>query len=158
PAPRLTSRCRHGTTSCRDTVSPWVIQGALVSLSDLASLGSFVSGLAVLVSLVFLYSQLRRVTEQIEQAEKHQRASISTARNSRVVDILLCQTEPSYAEANGLGLLADKNMTDTQIRQFFNGCAARFFTAQDSFYQHRQGLLEDYEFTNMTKGLQQAMT
>jgi hypothetical protein len=36
-----------------------------MTLSDLAALGSFVSGLAVLVSLIFLWFQLRQMNEQI---------------------------------------------------------------------------------------------
>jgi hypothetical protein len=40
----------------------------LMSLSDLAALGSFVSGLGVLVSLVFLYFQLRQIGVQVKQA------------------------------------------------------------------------------------------
>jgi len=40
--------------------------------SDLASLGSFASGFAVLVSLIFLYFQLRLVNRQVLQAERQQ--------------------------------------------------------------------------------------
>jgi hypothetical protein len=47
-----------------------------MSLSDLAALGSFVSGVAVLVSLVFLYFQLRQVGAQVQQAERNQQAMI----------------------------------------------------------------------------------
>ena len=47
-----------------------------MSLPDLASLGSFVSGIAVLGSLVFLYLQMRQIGAQIEQAERNQRAAI----------------------------------------------------------------------------------
>jgi hypothetical protein len=46
-----------------------------MSLSDLASLGSFVSGVAVLVSLVFLYFQLRQMNAQVLQTEKISRHS-----------------------------------------------------------------------------------
>lgn len=128
-----------------------------MSLTDLASLGSFISGIAVLVSLVFLYFQLGQVTEQVKQAEKNQRASIGMARNTRIMEFTMGLTEPSTADAYSLGMIADKDMTDTQIRQFASICTGRFFNSQDSFYQHRQGLLEDYEIANMTKGLKQAM-
>lgn len=50
-----------------------------MSLSDLAALGSFISGLGVLVSLVFLYFQLRQIGVQVKQTEKNQRALISQA-------------------------------------------------------------------------------
>lgn len=50
-----------------------------MSLSDLASLGSFVSGFAVLVSLVYLALQVR-------QAEKNQRAVLNHGYITRVTD------------------------------------------------------------------------
>ena len=41
-------------------------------LNDLASIGSFTSGVAVLISLVFLCFQLRQVNAQVVLAEKNQ--------------------------------------------------------------------------------------
>ena len=55
--------------------------GALMSLSDLASLGSFVSGLAILVSLIFVAWQLRQNTEAV-------RASSSQAHEVELHDVL----------------------------------------------------------------------
>lgn len=48
-----------------------------MSLSDLAALGSFVGGVAVLVSLIFLYFQLRQIGAQMAQADNNQRALMS---------------------------------------------------------------------------------
>jgi len=59
-----------------------------MSLSDLASLGSFVSGLAVLVSLVFLYFQLRQLSGQVKQAEKNQRAFMNQGYVTRSVELI----------------------------------------------------------------------
>jgi len=66
-----------------------------MSLSDLASLGSFVSGIAVLASLVFLYVQLRQLGAQISQAETNQRAMINEAYVTRVSDMLQWIGEPA---------------------------------------------------------------
>src|SRR5689334_19355525 len=75
--------------------------GALMSLSDLASIGSFVSGVAVLVSLVFLYFQMRQVTEQVRQAEKNQRAVIQQARTTRSADFnIAIAASPELTEAS----------------------------------------------------------
>ena len=41
-----------------------------MSLSQLAEIGSFVSGVAILASLIFLYFQLRQINKQVKQAEK----------------------------------------------------------------------------------------
>jgi hypothetical protein len=59
-----------------------------VSLSDLAALGSFVSGVAVLASLVFLYFQMRQVREQLAQTEKNQRTVINESYASRAGEAL----------------------------------------------------------------------
>jgi len=53
-----------------------------MSLSDLASLGSFVSGLAVLISLIYL-------AIQVQQAEQNQKAQIQQGRAARLVDLQL---------------------------------------------------------------------
>ena len=70
-----------------------------MSLSDLASLGSLVNGVAVLVSLAFLYFQVRQVNQQIRRAEKNQRATIAQVRTNRTAEIGLRQTDPAVAMA-----------------------------------------------------------
>ena len=58
-------------------------------LSDLAAIGSFVSGAAVLVSLVFLYFQLGQVRKQIALAEKNQRAIMQQGRAARSAENIM---------------------------------------------------------------------
>jgi len=62
-----------------------------MSLTDLASLGSFVRGVAVLISLVYLALQVRR-------AEKYQRAQISHSRATRGIDLQTTFSAPGLAE------------------------------------------------------------
>jgi hypothetical protein len=47
-----------------------------MSPSALAEIGSFISGVAILSSLIFLYFQLRQINHQVKQAEKNQRSAI----------------------------------------------------------------------------------
>jgi len=61
-----------------------------MSLSDLASLGSFVSGVAVLISLIYLALQVR-------QAEKNQRSLMQQGQANRICDLLLRNSDPSLA-------------------------------------------------------------
>ena len=58
-----------------------------MSLSDWASIGSLVSSIAVLISLIYLALQVR-------QAERNQQASIRQGRATRMVDIILAAGEP----------------------------------------------------------------
>ena len=70
-----------------------------MSLSQLAEIGSFVSGVAILASLIFLYFQLRQINHQVRQAEKNQKSAIRQGRASRTVRIILAGTDPSLADA-----------------------------------------------------------
>src|SRR5215472_7715408 len=89
-----------------------------MSLSDLASLGSFVSGVAVLISLIFLYFQVRQANQLVRQAEKNQQATIRLERTSRAVAISMGASEPSLADAAHKALTGAKDISSTQIMQF----------------------------------------
>jgi len=124
-----------------------------MTLSDLASIGSFISGLAVLVSLVFLYFQLRQVGTQIQQAERNQQASIRQGRATRVVAMNLAATEPSLADALAKVVAGATGMTNTQLTQYGAFCRATFLNGEDSFFQHKDGLLSDASFASYTGGM-----
>ena len=114
-----------------------------MSLSDLASIASLVSTFAVLISLVFLYFQLRQVTEQVRQAERNQRATIAQVRASRTVELMLRNSEASMADAAAKASRGEADLTETQLQQFLYLTRAVFTNAEDTFIQHRHGLLED---------------
>jgi hypothetical protein len=133
-------------------------EGDIVSLSDLASLGSFVSGFAVLVSLVFLYFQLKQINAQVVQAERNQQAATRAVRTSRIVEIMIGTTEPSLADAIAKGRAGSADITDTQIRQFFAYSNARFYNAQDTFQQFRQGLLDNTILESLVDGLKVSLS
>jgi hypothetical protein len=117
-----------------------------MTLSDLASIGSLVSGMAVLVSLVYL-------SLQVKQAERNQQASIRSERTSRIIDLFTGSSELSIAEAVEKGMRGYGDMSATQVFQFTSYASARFFNAEDSFYQHREGLLKEYNIDSVTNGL-----
>ena len=117
-----------------------------MTLSDLASLGSFVSGVAVLISLIFLYFQLRQMSEQVRQAEKNQQASIRQARAARTVEMQINATDPLVADAVLKAVTGAPDITATQVFQFGRYCGATFINNEDVFYQRQQGLLSDSDF------------
>ena len=82
-----------------------------MSLSDLASIGSLVSGVAVLISLIYLALQVR-------QAEKNQRAIAAAGRAARSADTLLRMADPGSVDAYWLGGDGDETITETELRQF----------------------------------------
>ena len=114
-----------------------------MTLSDLASIGSLVSSAAVLVSLVYLSLQLR-------QADRNQQASIRLGRSTRFVEIGIACTEPSLAVAIAKGMAGDSDMTATQVIQFNHFVTVHLHDAEDAFYQHRDGLLNESAYATFT--------
>ena len=99
-----------------------------MSLSDLASLGSFISGLAVLISLIYLALQVR-------QTKRNQQIAIRHTRASRIVELHLALADPGVAEAWFHGSGSPQKITQIELSQFTNLCRAFFFHFEDSFYQ-----------------------
>jgi hypothetical protein len=116
-----------------------------MSLSDLASLGSFVNGVAVLVSLIYLSLQVR-------QTKRNQQIAIRHSRASRIVDLQLALAGPGVADAWLHGSGSPQELTQTELSQFVNLCRALFFHFEDSFYQREEGLLNDDAFETVVAG------
>jgi len=106
-----------------------------MTLSDLAALGSFISGIAVVFSFVFLALQLR-------QSNKNQRALMQQGRASRWIDIILNRTEPTVSEAITRAMLGDMSMDGAQVQTAVIHFCALFWSAEDSYLQHKAGLLD----------------
>ncbi|HEY1614479.1 MAG TPA: hypothetical protein VGF97_12385 [Rhizomicrobium sp.] len=116
-----------------------------MSLSDLAAIGSFVSGLAVLASLIFVGFQLRQNTQAV-------RAGASQAHTQNWQQITLAVTESGeFARIWRLGLddIASLN-DDEKVRFFaFAGSTLRFF--EGSRLQWRHGQLDTEHWHNVEK-------
>jgi len=117
-----------------------------MSLSDLASLGSFVSGLAVLISLIYLALQVR-------QTKRNQQIAIRHSRATRVVELHVALADIAVADAWLHGSLSPRDITPTELSQFVNLCRALFFHFEDSFYQREEGLLNDDAFETVVAGV-----
>jgi hypothetical protein len=117
-----------------------------MGLSDLAALGSFVSGFAVLTSLIYLALQVR-------QSERNQKISIRHSRVSRIVDLQVALADPAVADAWLHGSGNPAALTQTELSQFINLCRALFFHFEDSYYQREEGLLNDDAFETVVAGV-----
>jgi hypothetical protein len=116
-----------------------------MTLSDLASLGSFVSGFAVLASLIYLALQVR-------QTERNQQISIRHSRASRIVEFEVALADPAVADAWLRGSGNPQEITQTELSQFIHLCRALLFHFEDSFYQREEGLLNDDAFETVVAG------
>ena len=117
-----------------------------MTLSDLASLGSFISGVAVTISLIYLALQIR-------QSKRNQQIAIRHSRASRVVELHLALADAGVANAWLHGVGNPEAITQTEVGQFVNLCRALFFHFEDSFYQREEGLLNDAAFETVVAGV-----
>ena len=121
-----------------------------MNLSDWASIGSLVSSIAVLISLIYLALQVR-------QAERNQQASIRQAHATRVVDIILASGEPSCAEALPKGAAVAAEITPVEFGQFTAIYGAFLASAEDTFLQHNEGLLSEAVFASFSESWRQTL-
>src|SRR5215831_16160456 len=129
-----------------------------MSLSDLASLGSFVSGLAVLVSLIFLYFQLRQMNAQVRQTEKNQQALIKQGRTERLTSANAnLAASPSYWEAYMRVATCADDLTPVDCFQVSSSMIASFQNADDAFSQYRRGLLDKQDFDGALAALRRGL-
>jgi hypothetical protein len=124
-----------------------------MTLLDLSAIGGFVSGLAVLVSLVFLFFQLRQIAEQIKQTQSNQKAAISQGRTNRMGDISLRMADPALAGAVMKGISGGEKFSELELFQLMNVARALFLNAEDTYYQHENGLLEREAFEGYINAL-----
>ena len=106
-----------------------------MSLSDLASIGSFVSGVAVIVTLVFLLLQMR-------QANRNQRSLMQQGRSDRTVDLLMRMTDPTLSETIVGAFTADTAPEPPRLFAFHMYAAALFWNYEDSYLQFRAKTLD----------------
>jgi hypothetical protein len=107
-----------------------------MSLTDLASIGTLVSGVAVVISLIYLGLQIRQNT-------RHQRASMQQGRSARMVDIMLRSAEPDMVQTILRGRAGDPDMSPLELETFLRATTAFFLSFEDGFVLRRSGMLDD---------------
>jgi hypothetical protein len=116
-----------------------------MSLSDLAAIGSLVSVVAVLISLLYMSQQTRQNT-------KHTKAQIQQGRTDGIVDWLnALAADPSLLETYLRGAAGDPSLSDVDAARFVVLSTARFYSYEDQFYQHKEGLLDDVRYAGVIK-------
>jgi hypothetical protein len=95
-----------------------------VSLSDLAAIGSFVSGISALITLVFLVVQIR-------QANQNQRAMVQQGRATRIADFLLRVIDPALLPAWTMGLKGAVDIGSDRYFQFLYMARVRFLSLEE---------------------------
>jgi len=105
-----------------------------MALSDLAAIGSFVSGIAVVISFIFLALQVR-------QANQNQRSLIQQARTGRNVEILLKMADVPISELLAKAESDPASLSEAKIWSFYGFVGAVFWSYEDCFMQFHAGTL-----------------
>lgn len=117
-----------------------------MTLADLSSLGSFISGIAVLVSLVYLALQVRQNT-------KHSQALIQQGRAARIADTALRIAKLRADDGLNGCFEGALDASAKDVSRFLNVARAVFISAEDSFLQAEQGLLGSSAFESFNASL-----
>ncbi len=117
-----------------------------MSLADLSAIGTLLSSVAVLVSLIYLGLQMRQNT-------KHTRALIHQGRIERIIDFQLRSTEPTLAAAIIVGNGGQPTREAVLRHQFERSCWAACMSMEETFAQRAEGLIGDVQFDGLKRGI-----
>jgi hypothetical protein len=107
-----------------------------MSLADLASVATIVSGVAVIVSIIY-------VALQVRQATRNQRGTTHQMRAALSADVMLRIAETDLSQAFRSGLTGDPNITEAQFWRFFYAASAIMRTTENAFNQYEDDLVTD---------------
>jgi hypothetical protein len=122
-----------------------------MSLSDLSSVSSLVSGMAVLVSLVYLSLQVR-------QTERNQRALMNQGIITRVSDGIRWQAEPHMSGLVSRLTAGETEFTAQELIQLGLRLRNTLNNVQDTYVQHRAGLVDSLTFETSLHALRTALS
>jgi hypothetical protein len=117
-----------------------------MSLSDLASIGSLVSGIAVLISLIYLSLQVR-------QTEKNQKALIQQGRAARIADSVLQFAQGDLIKSFMKGQAGDADISAEDLARFRMIFRAMMISAEDSHFHHAQNLLDENAYASLVASM-----
>jgi hypothetical protein len=118
-----------------------------VTLSDLSNLGTFVSALAVVASLIFVGIQLRQNTRAVKATASQAHTAHWQAMLTPVIE------HEDVAEIYRRGLSGMDSLTDNERVRFIVLVGAMFRFAESARLQWLHGQLEDAHWMNMERNL-----
>ena len=116
-----------------------------MSLEGLASIAAIVGNFALTLTLVY-------VALQVRQADRNQRAAIQQGRANRLTEHIMKLSEPGWAELMSKAAVRPEALSSAELDQFLNICRAAYVSAEDSFLQHKAGLLDKGSWRGFVAG------
>lgn len=117
-----------------------------MSLEHIFYICQSVAAIAVVLSIVYL-------AQQVRQAERIQRAMMQQGRADRVSQLTMAVADPRLVRVFRMGITADPELTRDEFRQWMLMARAAFLSGEDSFLQHKAGLLDESAFDSFIAGL-----
>jgi len=117
-----------------------------MTLTDVASIASILSSLAVATSLVFLALQVR-------QADRNQRSAIIQARSAMGLDAMFHMAEPHNAAIAAKVASDPQNITAQELIQYTSSQRALWIWYEDAFVQHKASLIDRVAFDDVMRGM-----
>ncbi len=105
-------------------------------LEALGNIGDFLGGLAVIVTLLYLATQVRQNTKLLRAQAMSVSAQVGVGFNN------LLGTDPAAARVFQLGLESFTDLSEAEQRQFINLLRAQFTGYQHSYQQFEDGLID----------------
>ena len=122
-----------------------------MSLSDLANIGEFISSIAVLGSLGFLFFQMRQMTEQMQQSEMNQRSLINQNVMTRDHEINLMFAQ--LADIHSKAQLPETELSHVEVMELVLMLRASLGQMQDVHVQRQAGLIEQDTYDYIEAGV-----
>ncbi len=132
-------RCDWPRSKLADAGSPG---GPRISLSTLVNIASVISSLAVLVSLAYLALQVR-------QGAKIQRSKMDRGRAEQIGAWLQYIAQPDTAALILRGHAGDPRLDPVECHRYLWSMYPLFLHFEDSYYQHRDGMLGDDQYASI---------
>lgn len=121
-----------------------------MSLAELAEIGSFLSGVAVVISFTFLALQVR-------QSNQNQRSLIQQARTSRNVESLHKMADERISELMVKAETHAANLSPAEVWSLYSFVAAVFWSYEDSYMQFKAGTLHQESWQSDTATLRRLL-
>src|SRR6185503_6543124 len=120
-----------------------------MTFSDLASIGSFLSGAAVVISLVYLALQVRH-------SEKTQRALMHQARAERIINAALASMQPEISDTVSK-MVSGAELSPREQLQAYYYMRIQVAVVEDALWQHEEGFLDRESLDTAVLNLQRVM-
>ena len=121
-----------------------------MTLEEIFYASQSIAAVAVVASILYL-------AQQVRQADRVQRGIMQQGRADRVAQSSLMVADPRLASVMQRGLAADTDFTREEFAQWTMICRAMFISGEDSFLQHKAGLLSAEAFESYVAGVHQFM-